>query len=100
MTTPRLLIAIILTLGISFTALPAEAQSASRLPRVGSLGNSPLEGSDPLADGLRALGWVDGQNVIIERQYIEGAYCSALFHNLPPSLIRNVDVIVAFSSAA
>ena len=94
MTTPRLLIAIILTLGISFTALPAEAQSASRLPRVGSLGNSPLEGSDPFADGLRALGWVDGQNVIIERRYTEGNIERA--PQLAAELVRlNVDVIVA-----
>ena len=94
MTASRFLIAIILTLGIFFTALPGEAQSAARLPRVGYLGNAPPEGPDPFADGLRALGWVDGQNVIVERRYIEGDIERA--QQLAAELVRlNVDVIVA-----
>ena len=94
MATPRLLIAIILTLGIFYNALPAEAQSAARLPRVGYLGNSPPEGPDPFTDGLRVLGWVDGHNVIVERRYIEGNIERA--PQLAAELVRlNVDVIVA-----
>ena len=90
----RLVIAIILASGICFTALPVEAQVPARLPRVGYLGNSPLVGPDPLADGLRALGWVDGQNIIIERRYTEGNIERA--PQLAAELVRlNVDVIVA-----
>lgn len=94
MTASRCLIPIILALGIFFTALPAEAQSPARLPRVGYLANSPPEGPDLFADGLRALGWVDGRNVIIERRYTEGNIERA--PQLASELVRlNVDVIVA-----
>lgn len=94
MTASRFVTAILLTLGIFFSVLPAEAQVAARIPRVGYLGNSPLEGTDPLADGLRALGWVDGHDVSIERRYTEGNIERA--PQLAAELVRlNVDVIVA-----
>jgi len=94
MTASRLGTAITLALSIFFAVLPAEAQVAARLPRVGNLGNSPPESPDPLADGLRALGWVDGHNVIIERRYTEGHIERA--PQLAAELVRlNVDVIVA-----
>lgn len=94
MTASRFLIAIILTLGTGFTALPAEAQSAARLPRVGYLGNTPLAGPDPFADGLRALGWIHGRNVIIERRFTEGNIERA--PQLAAELVGlAVDVIVA-----
>ena len=94
MTASRFLIAIILTLGTGFTTLPAEAQSAARLPRVGYLGNTPLAGPDPFADGLRALGWIHGRNVIIERRFTEGNVERA--PQLAAELVGlAVDVIVA-----
>ncbi len=88
----RFVIGVILASGV-FVTLPADGQSAVRLPRVGFLGNSLQEGPDPLADGLRALGWVDGQNIIIERRYTEGNIERA--PQLASELVRlNVDVIV------
>ena len=94
MTASRFATAIILTLGIFFVVPSAEAQSGAHLPRVGYLGNSPQEGPDPLAEGLRALGWIEGQNVIIERRYTEGNIERA--PQLAVELVRlNVDVIVA-----
>ena len=94
MTASRFLIATILTLGSFPLRFQPAFHPAVRLPRVGYLGNSPPEGPDPFADGLRALGWVDGQNVIVERRYIEGNIERA--PQLAAELVRlNVDVIVA-----
>jgi ABC-type uncharacterized transport system substrate-binding protein len=94
MTAPRFSVAIILTFCVFFTALAAEAQPAARPARVGYLGNTPQPDPDPLAEGLRALGWVDGRNVIIERRYTEGNVERA--PQLAAELVRlNVDVIVA-----
>ncbi len=58
--------------------IPGEAQPAGRVPRVGILDDeSPepyvLRGLiDPFRDGLRALGYVEGQNIIIEYRWAEG----------------------------
>jgi putative ABC transport system substrate-binding protein len=94
MTASRFVIAIILTLGIFFVVPSAEPQSGAKLPRVGSLGTSLQQGPDAFAEGLRALGWIEGQNVIIERRYTEGNVERA--PQLAAELVRlNVDVIVA-----
>lgn len=94
MTASRFVIAIILTLGIFFVVPSAESQSRANLPRVGYLGSSLQQGTDAFAEGLRALGWIEGQNVIIERRYTEGNVERA--PKLAAELVRlNVDVIVA-----
>jgi hypothetical protein len=72
MTASRFVIAITLTLGIFFVVSSAEPQSGAHVPRVGYLGNSLQQGPDACPGGLRALGWIESQNVIIERRYIEG----------------------------
>lgn len=78
-------------LGLSLN-LRAQGQATPR--RIGYLGNSPQEGPDPFADGLRALGWIEGQNVIIERRFIAGNIERA--PQLAAELVRlDVDVIVA-----
>ena len=78
-------------LGLSLN-LRAQSQATPR--RIGYLGNSPQEGPDPFADGLRALGWIEGQNVIIERRFIAGNIERA--PQLAAELVRlDVDVIVA-----
>src|SRR5262245_14918197 len=60
--------------------LTGEAQQTPSLPRMGFLGTSSL--SDPRAaryvgafqQGLRDLGYVEGQNVAIEFRWAEGKY--------------------------
>ena len=69
----------VLGLGLTGLALPssAGAQPAGNLARVGYISNIP--GSSPLADmwrqafveGLREHGWMENQNVVIERRYAE-----------------------------
>jgi putative tryptophan/tyrosine transport system substrate-binding protein len=85
-------------------AVPALAQKSKRIPVVGVVfGATPLTdmaGSTPkaapalgLVQGLRDLGWVDGQNITLERRSAEGQPTRApeLFAEL---LGRGVDVIV------
>jgi hypothetical protein len=53
------------------------AQQAARLPRIGALMHgqpaTPEQiASSPLRQGLKELGWIPGQNVIIEALYSEG----------------------------
>lgn len=90
-----------LTAGGLLTALSAaEAQQADKVHRIGILGNVPI--SDPggarlwgaFADGLRALGYVDGRNIRIEHLSSEGRY--ERLPALAADLVRlKVDVIVA-----
>ena len=77
--------------------LAAEAQPAGRVHRIGFLGNTTpaLEANlvGPFREGLRELGYVEGQNIVIEYHWAEGKYERA------PSLLaellaRKVEVIV------
>jgi hypothetical protein len=81
---------------LAFASLSAEAQPAARIARIGVLGNSDERGSSPeqLVEGLRELGWIEGQNLIIERRYLEGDVERA--PRLAAEIVQlNVDVIVA-----
>jgi putative tryptophan/tyrosine transport system substrate-binding protein len=64
------------------TASLAQAQQAVRVPRIGYLSASSASEVSPRADafrqGLRELGYVQGENLVIEFRYAEGK-----FDNLP-----------------
>jgi putative ABC transport system substrate-binding protein len=85
--------------------LAAEAQQTGKVPRVGYL--SPGSSSDPLRQrrleafrqGLRELGYVEGQNIALESRWAEGKYDR--YPALAADLLRlKVDVIVAVGGAA
>jgi putative ABC transport system substrate-binding protein len=79
------------------------AQQPGRLPRIGYLVfNSAVIGRDVLIafrQTLRELGWIDGQNIVIETRFADGEVdrLPALVGEL---LVLKVDLIVAGSSAA
>ena len=84
-------------------SLPAEAQQTAKVPRIGFLGNSTaaLEANlvGPFRDGLRDLGYIEGQNIVIEYRWAEGKY--ERFPALIAELIASkVDVIVAAGTPA
>jgi putative ABC transport system substrate-binding protein len=65
---------------------------------VGFLGSTPVT-PNPLTDGLRALGWIEGRNLAIDARYMEGNVERA--PQLAAELVRlNPDVIVAASPPA
>lgn len=67
-----------LCLGILVVPLPADAQQKAKMYRIGFLGNSTaaLEANlvGPFREGLRDLGYVEGQNILIEYRWAEGKY--------------------------
>jgi len=82
----------------------AGAQHPPAASRIGYL--SPLSSSDParqsrfeaFRQGLRELGYVEGQNIAIESRWAEGQYDR--YPALAADLVRSkVDVIVAVSAA-
>jgi putative ABC transport system substrate-binding protein len=83
--------------------LAAHAQQPAKVLRIGFLGNSTaaLEANliGPFRDGLSALGYVEGRNVVIEYRWAEGKYES--FAGLIAELIAlKVDVIVTAGTPA
>src|SRR4029453_4924244 len=82
--------------------LAAEARQPAKFPRIGYLMfNSAVTGKDVLIafrQAMRELGWIDGQNVIIETRFADGDV------NRIPALVNEllglkVDVVVGGSSA-
>jgi putative tryptophan/tyrosine transport system substrate-binding protein len=86
------------------TASPAEAQQlVGKVARMGYLGNDRSPASMPrekaFLQGLRDHGWIEGQNIVIERRYWENR--AQRLPVLADELVRlNVDIIVATSGTA
>jgi putative tryptophan/tyrosine transport system substrate-binding protein len=82
--------------------LAARAQE-TKVPRIGFLGNSTaaLETNliGPFRDGLRALGYEEGRNIVIEYRWAEGNY--ERFPSLVAELLASkVDVLVTAGTPA
>ena len=94
-----------IVLGTLVAPLAVEAQQPGKVPRVGYL--HPGSPSDPLRQrrleafrqGLRDLGYVEGQNIAIESRWAEGQYDR--YPALAAELVRlKVEVIVAVTGLA
>src|SRR5260370_10111946 len=61
--------------GVLAAPLAVEAQQAGKVPRIGFLSGTSPSDRPPLLDafrqGLRELGWVEGQNIVIDYRYAE-----------------------------
>jgi putative ABC transport system substrate-binding protein len=87
-----------LTLGTLAAPLAAEGQPAGKVYRIGVLNaGRPEAGAmegEALRQGLRALGYVEGQNLVLEYRYAEGS--EARLRDMAAELVQlKVDVIVA-----
>jgi putative ABC transport system substrate-binding protein len=102
---------LILALALLAAPLAAEAQQTRNVPRIGYL--SPSSPSDPerlaspfgerglaaFRQGLRDLGYVEGQNIAIEYRWAEGRF--ERLPDLAAELVRlKVDVIVSVVTQA
>src|SRR5262245_24430606 len=88
---------IVLVGGTAAWPLAARAQPTNKIARIGFLGSATAVGSSQsvkaLREGLKALGYVEGKNIIMEFRWAEGKYERQL--ELVADLIRlNVDVLV------
>ena len=99
----------VLGLGLLAAPLTGDAQQAGKVHRIGFLwpgGAPPPEGAEGTGNewprsfrqGLRDLGYVQGQNIILESRLAEGS--ADRLRDFAAELTRlDVDVIVAVSSA-
>jgi putative tryptophan/tyrosine transport system substrate-binding protein len=82
-------------------SVPVEAQLPKKIPRIGYLAASRIAADSRAAinQGLRKLGYVEGQNITIEYRYAEGK-----FERLPvlagELVLLKVDVILTAGSTA
>jgi ABC-type uncharacterized transport system substrate-binding protein len=81
--------------------LAARAQQPRKMPRIGALMPGPLDLSAPFLDafqqGLRELGYIDGQSIAIERRFAD--WKLDRLPELAADLVRRkVDVIVALAT--
>jgi putative tryptophan/tyrosine transport system substrate-binding protein len=88
------------TLGLLAAPLAAEAQQPAKIPRIGFLGTFPTNRHDEaLRQGLHEFGYVEGQNIAIERRHFEGR--AERLPDLATELVRlKVDVIVVDACGA
>ena len=94
---------LLLALGLLAAPLAAEAQQATKVYRIGrlfpGLPPTPNPSLEAFRQRLRELGYVEGQNFVIEHRYAEGR--PERLPDLAAELVRlQVDVIVAASSTA
>jgi putative ABC transport system substrate-binding protein len=85
--------------GLLTAPLAANAQQTGKVYRVGVLSpGTPSIGIAAFEPGLRALGWVPGQNLVIELRYARGDL--GRLPALAAELVRlNVDVLLVSSAA-
>ncbi len=91
------------SLGLLAGPFPSHAQRPAKVPRIGFLGAGSASVNRHFADaflqGLRELGYVEGQNIAIEYRWAEGR--AEQLPDLAADLVRlKVDVIVAGSTPA
>src|SRR5918996_5369489 len=71
----RLVVCVLLT-ALLLTTSFADAQQPKKAPRIGFLGGSSASAYSSFVDsfrqGLRELGWVEGENIAFEYRYAQG----------------------------
>jgi putative ABC transport system substrate-binding protein len=89
--------------GVLATPLTAKAQPAAKVPRIAIVfANTPateLSGSPPTSpylrvflEGMRALGWIEGQSIIIDRLSAEGQ--PDRFVSLVDDVVKHADLMM------
>jgi putative tryptophan/tyrosine transport system substrate-binding protein len=79
--------------------LTAHAQQPGKMWRIGLISHSHIKSLDGLFEGLRELGYVEGQNIIVERRYAEGN--AARFQEFAEEMVRlKADIIIVVTTPA
>jgi putative tryptophan/tyrosine transport system substrate-binding protein len=93
-------VALIVALAILAAPLVGEAQQARRLPKIGWLqpGPSPLNFPEVFRQGLRELGYVEGENIVVEVREASTARDNPRL--LAELIALKVDVLVTYTTPA
>ena len=96
-------LAVVLAVSLTLAPLAAQAQQAAKVPRVGFISAAPLPPRmhlwNAFREGLRDLGYVEGQNIVFELRAPERE--GDPFDGLTAELVRlKVDLIVAAGADA
>jgi deazaflavin-dependent oxidoreductase (nitroreductase family) len=105
----RIGLAVVLSVSLAFVPLAGEAQQAAKVARIGCLWPTSPSDADrnpslaalfaAFREGLREMGYVDGQNIKIESRWAEGNYDR--LPGLAADLVSlKVDVIVTYGTPA
>jgi len=85
--------------GLATGSLAAKAQQAGNVWRIGFISVAYLRIEDIFFQHLKELGYVEGQNLVVERRYSEGQ--AERFPEFAAALVRlNVDLIVVTTTPA
>jgi putative tryptophan/tyrosine transport system substrate-binding protein len=85
--------------GVVSAPLVAEAEQAGKAWRVGLIAVTHIPGEDAFFQRLRELGYVEGQNLTVERRYSEGR--AERFQEFAADLVRRkVDIIIVGTTPA
>jgi putative tryptophan/tyrosine transport system substrate-binding protein len=94
----RQFIALLMNLAVAWP-LAADAQQPGKTPRIGILNNGPATVSSAFLEGFRALGYTEGQNLIMEVRFAN--WKLDRLPDLAAELVAlKVDVIVAGGTRA
>ena len=96
----------IVALALIAWSLSAQAQQPTKVPQVAVMSDETASRGtifDLIADGLRRLGWVEGQNITFERRYAEGNEkalpdLAAELVNLQPNVILAIGAGAAWAA--
>jgi putative ABC transport system substrate-binding protein len=80
---------VLLSLSLWVEPFTTAAQAPAKLPRIGYLGDMPGPFSDAFREGLRELGYIEGQNLTLEYRWAEGHE-----HRLPTLAVELIQLPV------
>ena len=91
----------IVLIGAAAAALPlgAHAQQSGKIWRIGFIAHRYEKFYEPLFQGLRELGYVEGQNLVVERRFADGR--SERFQGFADEMVRlKADIIIVVTTPA
>jgi putative ABC transport system substrate-binding protein len=89
----------IVFVGGAVTAWPLAAGAQGKIYRIGFIAHRYEKFYDPLFQGLRELGYTEGQNLIVERRYAEGH--AERFQEFAAEMVRlKVDAVIVVTTPA
>jgi putative tryptophan/tyrosine transport system substrate-binding protein len=94
----RLTTTLALALALLVAPLAAEAQRAGRVHRIGILESSPMW--EPFYQRLRDLGYVEGQNLVVERRRVTEGKPEQIFGMAQQLVGTKVEVIATAGAVA